>query len=202
MRRCRTSAAIVVALHLAACGGGDGGAPAPVTTSIVRTAGLGGTLSSDGVLRSANLFVGDAAFPPVELGVRGFVSFDLTGIPAGATIQSATLRLTQQFTAVAPYAGLGILVVDQVVYGVILDPGAYARTFPVNQDITISTDPVLGLKTASVTAAVVNALPDTRVQFRIRFQVETDLDGGSEQVVINDLTLTGELPTLVVTYLP
>jgi hypothetical protein len=204
MRFLCASAVVVAALPLTSCGGGDGGGtPAPVTVSIVRTAGLGGSISADGVIRSTSLFVGDFVLTGLpEMGLRAFVSFDLSAIPLSATIQSATLRVTQTSTVVEPYAGLGSLVVDQVVYGAALDGGAYARSFPSSQGIVISADPVLGLKTASVTEAAQNGLSDTRVQFRIRFQTETDLDGGSEQIVLNDILPTGELPTLVVTYLP
>lgn len=191
---------------LTGCGGGGGRvAAAPVTVTLTSTPLLDGTVATGGIIvgLSGDIVVGDYAG-----GLRGFGSFDLAGIPAGATITSATLTLVQHASSGAPYATLGLLLVDQVVYGNVLEGGAYARSFPTNQGFgTLSTDATLGAKSLVVTAQVQadRAALRTQSQFRLRFAVENDFDTTPDVAVFwsaDNAPGPGDCPTLVVAYQP
>lgn len=194
---------------LTACGGG-GGPPGPVTVTLTSTPALDGLVFASGtVTLASNVTTGDYAnaLGPVE-GLRGFVSFDLTGIPSGATVTLATMTLVQRVTNAAPYASLGNVLVDQVVYGSVLEAGAYARSFPTSQGFgTLSSDATLGPKSLVVTAQVQADLDSLRPQsqYRLRFPLEQDGDFDSDQAVFwsaETATVPDERPTLVITYQP
>lgn len=204
------SLALSAALCAGSCGGG-GSPKTPVTVTLVATPQLTGPVDSSGVVQNAvgssDLRVGDSDGASGEPKVRGFVSFDLSGIPLGARILDATLTLTQESTFSMPYPNLGSVVVDQVVYGGTLDAGAYSRSFPVNQAFaTLSTSAALGPRTVSATIPVQGDIDSlrTRAQFRVRFTIETD--GG---LTTDEAVFTGPHvppgandPSLVVTYQP
>ncbi len=208
MRRIATLVFLVAALG--GCGGGDDGPDTPVTLTIPSTPSLDGLVFATGtVTLSSNVTAGDYAdaIGP-QGGLRGFVSFDLAGIPAGATVTEATLTLTQRLVNAAPYTSLGAILVDQVVYGNVLDAGAYSRSFPSSQGFaTLSSDATLGPKTITVTTQVKDDLASARTQsqFRLRFPVEDDLDMDSDQAAFwsaETATTPADRPTLTVTYIP
>jgi hypothetical protein len=202
---------LITCLLLTACGGGDGPeTPAPVTLTITSTPALDGLVFAQGtVTLSSNITAGDYAngLGP-QGGLRGFVSFDLTAIPAGVTVLTATMTLVQRLTNDTPYATLGTILADHVVYGGVLEAGAYARSFPTGQGFgVLSADASLGVKSLVVTALVqddVTALRG-RSQYRLRFEFEEDADMDSDQAAFfspETATVPSELPTLVVTYQP
>jgi hypothetical protein len=203
---------ILTAVVVTGCGGGDGGGtplpPSPVTVTLTATDALTGHVFSGGsVARSDTLRAGDNEGPTRSHGVRGFVSFDVAGIPPGATVLSATLTLFQGEVVQLPYASLGDLLVDHVVYGTVLEAGAYARS-PLAAGIAVlPNDATLGFRMVGVTPQVqtdlVAAHPQS--QYRVRFALEVDGDATSDQAVFSDAGVNSSVarrPTLVVTYLP
>ena len=198
-------AVVAASLPCVSCGGGGGG-KTPVTVTITSTGGLDGFATSNGSVASdsqGGVVVGDAG----AVGFRGFVSFELSGVSAGATIQSATLKVIQNVVAGAPYATLGDVFVDQVVYGTVFEAGAYNRSFPSNQGLgPISVDQLLGQKTLDVRAAVQTSVDrqDAQCQFRLRFSVESNQDGVSDQALFgggSPQALANDQATLTITYL-
>lgn len=105
-------------LGLGGCGGGGGSSA--VTIAILSTPGLDGFVQASGSVDpiSTSLAAGDSTANAVA---RFFVSFPLGGIPAGATILSATLEVRQSAVIGTPYSDLGLLVVDHLDYGGVLD---------------------------------------------------------------------------------
>ncbi len=198
-------------LILSACGGGGGGSTpqGPVTVTLTSTPGLDGIVFAGGaVTYASNIAVGDYAnaLGPAG-GLRGFVSFDLTSIPPGATVLSATMTLVQRLINSDPYTTLGTVLVDPVVYGGVLEAGAYARTFPTEGFGTLSPDAALGPKSLIVTPLVQDDVTALRgqSQYRLRYPIEEDGDGDSDQAVFwsaETATAPSDRPTLVVTYQP
>lgn len=191
-------------------GGGGGGTPTPVTVTLLSTAALDGHVHSTGNAQvGPNYYVayGDYADAqgPVS-GVRGFVSFDLASIPQGATVQEATLTLFQKSTVGSPFTVLGSNVVDHVVYGTVLEAGAYSRSGLGDAIATFPPDLTPGPKTVVVTSAVaidVGARP--QCQFRLRFTIESNNDGASDGIAYyssGQATSEDQRPKLVITYLP
>ncbi len=190
-----------------ACGGdGDSG---PVTVTLLSNAAEDGYVFSGGGY-GTNTFItpGDAFTSGTTYeGVRGFVSYDLTPIPPGATILSATMTLYQEAVFGDPYASLGSQLVDHVIYGAVLEAGAYTRP-PLHTAIGIlSTDATLGPKSLLVTSYVQDDLlsDHPRSQYRVRFAVENDGDMAGDYAVFHGAGTAptpAERPTLVVTYNP
>ena len=197
-------------LGVAGCGGGGGRGPSPVTVTLVATPQLTGPVDSSGIIQnnvgSTNLRAGDSSAPST-IRVRGFVSFDRAAIPAGARVLDATLTLTQEAVGGTPYVNLGSVVVDQVVYGNVLDAGAFDRSFPSNQAFaTLSTSETLGSRSVSAILPVQLAIDSghAQVQFRVRFTIDTDGGPFFDEVEFTgpqSPAVAGE-PRLVVTYQP
>jgi len=190
------------------CGGG-GGNRTPVTVTILSTAALDGRVHSTGLVQAGpaySLAYGDYAdaLGPVS-GVRSFVSFDLAVIPAGATVTEATLTLFEKSHNGAPFS-LGQNVVDHVVYGSVLDAGAYSRSGLGDAIATFAGDLSPGPKTVTVTDAValdVGSRPQS--QYRLRFTLESNNDGESDEIAYyssGTATSEDERPMLTVKYLP
>lgn len=108
-------------LVLAACGGGGGGSttpttpPGPVTVDIppsITLSGWGST-TGGGALQAGGptLYVGDL---PNNDEARAIVTFPITGIPAGATVTAAELRIVQEVVQGTPYASFSWLAVESV----------------------------------------------------------------------------------------
>jgi hypothetical protein len=187
--------------------------PSEVTVERTGEAALDGFRSSDDdgsdslEIRVGNgNFVGD---PPHVLVTRGFMSFDLSGIPAGATVQGVQLRFYQVQVQGNPFDKLGHLLLKHVDYGPSLEAddydgaelGSFSLPYPlVSGEWYIVTSDVLGdWIEQDLTAG------RTRSQFRLQFTTETDVDGVDDMVYIEsgDNALgTGNLPQLTFTYQP
>jgi hypothetical protein len=142
-----------------------------------------------------------------ELVWRGFMSFSLSDIPAGATIDRVELRFFQFKVGGDPYGKLGNLILDHIVYGDRLTDTAYnapalesavlpQQTAP--QTWYVISDPML-------VSWIENDLTAGRTMFqvRLRFMQETDADGFEDYVGIesgNDFFGTGNVAQLIVTY--
>jgi hypothetical protein len=200
----------LLSLPLLVLGCGGSGAPGPITITLFATPNLSGySLAQGDFLADDGLvIVGDVISQHGfgEEGMRGYLSFDLQQIPPGVSVLSATLRVDQEVVANGPYPSLGALVVDQTVYGNVLDVGAYSRSFPSNQGFgTLSSDATLGTKSVNATAAVALDVASARTQsqFRLRFTNETNADGGETYVILSSVgPAFPNQPTLVVTYQP
>ncbi len=190
-------------LHIG-CGGG-GGQDGPQTLTLLVTPSLTGTVANGGFVTPETLGVGDRAPPSSpEITFRGFFTFDLASLPPGATVISATLTLHQIRVAGTPYDTLGAMLLDQVVFGTVLEAGAYGRSFPTSQGNPLSLDETLGPRVVDATVQVQADLAAGRTlsQWRVRFAVESDGNTSSDQA---DLGAPGSSaaatqPTLVVTY--
>lgn len=194
----------VVAFGIPACGGGGGGGAAPVTVTLGSIAGLDGFVLSDGtaVTGSAGPGVGDTA---ADAGARQFWSFDVSGIPSGATVTLATFRARQRSVFGDPYAFLGNVIVERVDIGVALDGTDFAVA-GIGAFVVLSTDTTIEVKTVDITDRVQAALAAaaTRIDLRARGQAAiTDGDGTQEVASFADADgSNGEtvLPELEITY--
>ena len=191
-------------LALAGCGGGGGDDGTDVTLLADPAVhgwvtNLGGSVSFGG-----SVVVGDSSGNPT-LAARGIMRFQLTDIPAGATIESATLRVYQMLVEGTPYADLGDLLVDHVDAGAGLSADDFAGgTLQANMGV-LSTSAALEIKSLDVRAAVQAALDGGtgRVDFRFRFETETDGDAQTDGATLNgrsDEAGNGRVPVLEVTY--
>jgi hypothetical protein len=200
-----------VAAVLGGCGGGGGGGDGgPVTVTIEATESLDGLVQSDGFFAVVGEFiavgdVGDSGEPGV--GVRGFVSFDITGVPSTAIVLSAVLTLDQFAVSGDVYGSLGPVLVDQVAYGNVLEAGAYSRSFPINQGMgPLSSDATPGPKSLDITAAVQfdHSTGSAQTQYRLYCPFETDMDGDNDLALFLSANTADpdKHPRLVVTYVP
>ncbi|MBU0569275.1 DNRLRE domain-containing protein [Patescibacteria group bacterium] len=106
---------------------------------------------------------------------RGFVSFNISELPAGIEIQEAELKLYQTKVVGNPYAVGSVLKVDHLTYGDALDATDYSAPALVGNIATLATtNKTVGWKQAIVTEAVENDVANARSlsQFRIHFTAE------------------------------
>jgi hypothetical protein len=142
----------------------------------------------------------------VNLVTRGFVSFDISGLPAGATIEEATLRLYQGKVIGSPYSAGDSLRVDHLTYGDSLDNADYAAPALSSSFATLTSNNSIEWKDVDVTDAFRNDAANARSQsqFRIHFQVENtggDVQGDFAYFESADNNMgTGNTPQLVVRY--
>lgn len=152
--------------------------PTPTSTPVTQTKTLASTAALDGFQASnggGNTGIEIRAGRNVNLITRGFVSFDLASIPAGAVIEKATLRLYQTSVTGAPYSVGGSLKVDHLDYGSTFENADYAATSISSSFATLTSNAVIEWKDADVTDQVRADLGANRLrsQFRIHFAIET-----------------------------
>ena len=175
-----------------ACGDGTapGGGGGTTFDSLPGIAILSGIVQSDGTVSdSANVFAGDVdnAFPGRN--TRGFLSFDLSAIPAGKTVLTANLKVFQASVSGDPFSSLGSVVVDHLTYGNSLDLADYTGGTLTSGFDTLSIDGVAGSRLISVLQQVKADLAAGRqnTQYRIRFSTQDgDNDGISDAVLFRD----------------
>lgn len=186
--------------------------PTPTPTPTIQTKTINSTASLDG-FRSNNgggnatvdIRAGNAGFvgsPSFELVTRGFVSFDLSSLPSGATIEKVTLRVYQRSVSGTPYAGGNSLIVDSLDYGGDLANDDYARS-PIFANIgTLTSNAAVEYKDTEVTNSVKNDISSgrTRSQFRIRFVNETDGDGSEDFAYFDSGDSGSNPPQIVIKY--
>jgi hypothetical protein len=164
---------------------------------------LGGTAVSS----TNDIAVGDNT---ANEGLRGFVSFDITSIPANAIITSAKLSLYQYSVAGTPYTAFttNAIGVDHVDYGNSLDIGDFIPPPPsLHGDIGVLTPSTVTYewKNLSVTNYVQDDLNNARTHTQYRLHFGSFTDGNND----NDIAFfessenwgtTGNIPMLEVTY--
>jgi pSer/pThr/pTyr-binding forkhead associated (FHA) protein len=173
-------------------------------------AALDGYLLNNGTgSASGEILVGNG--PLVEEGAqlvaRGFLSFDLASIPAGATIESVRLEFYQHQIVGDPYQTLGNLALDHVDYGSSLEASAYDRpalhSAVLAQMVAANSWYVLADPTITLWVEENLTAGRARVQLRLRFAQETDSDQDRDLVVLT----SGEgpadqAPRLTIVYRP
>jgi pSer/pThr/pTyr-binding forkhead associated (FHA) protein len=184
----------------------------PETTVIRSTATLDGFRLNDGRGSTReNILVGNGEItdPGGELIARGFMSFDLSEIPPGATIDVVDLEFYQAEISGDPYGKLGTLVLEHVDYGASLDEGAYdtpamdsatlGAQVEAGQWYTVSSDVVAGWLQDDITSG------SRRFQIRLRFSTETDGDGEEDWISVEpggSILGSSRAPRLTATYVP
>jgi hypothetical protein len=150
---------------------------------------------------------GSIVTPTGELVARGFMSFDLASIPPDATIQGAELRFYQKAVEGAPYAKLGNLQLQHVVYGDSLGADAYNTPALDSAILASQTNPgswyVIADQTISSWLENDLGAGRSRLQLRLQFTAETDGDGEEDWIGVEPGTTfigSSNSPQLIVTY--
>jgi hypothetical protein len=164
-------------------------------TGNFRTDGNYGILGCERV--DTTICVGDSAGAPAESTYRGFLTFDLTGLPATrVSISAATLELTIALVVGTPGQGLGALELQRTDF-LTIDAAAYAR--PSRASVgTLASDGVAGdpLTVDALPSLTESGLdPRNRIQYRLAFAVGSNGNQASDLVVIDWST-----PRMNVTY--
>lgn len=114
---------LALTLSLAACGGGSGGGNEtldnqitlplwlPLSGSMQSTKGERGGTSSGSMVAGDDFVYGD------DYPTRCFLTFDLSPLPAGATISQAVIHVDGRVRCGSPYASYGTLSLDHVSTG-------------------------------------------------------------------------------------
>jgi hypothetical protein len=209
------SAAVLMisALGLTACSSSTSAPTQTDSAAVIDTmtgfAIQGGGMSPSVVIGEPTLGDNDASNPGQS--ARGFVTFDLSGVPANAHVRKATLTMTQCQVAGAPYTSHGNVILDHIVFTSV-DTSIYGVAALATNVATLSSDTTLGPKMATVTTSVANDLGASRTtsQFRVRWSLtDSNNDGVSDVVAFNTDSLTsggcawapGVSPTLTVQFL-
>ena len=194
----------------AGCGGGGSRSTdirAPILLTIESDGARDGFVRSDGFTRTAGNQpgVGDLDAARLGLGLRMFYTFPLHRIPADAVITSVTLRVYQLGTHGLPFVDLGRLVVDHIDPGESLDPADY-HGGTLEDDIgTLSHLFERNYASLAVEDNVKQDLEEGRPRswFRLRFSRDSNLDGETDVLNLNDGENSrglGNLPLLEVVY--
>lgn len=175
--------------------------PASQTMTITSTASLDGwRASNDGGNTTWYIQIGRN----VNLTERGFVSFDISGIPSGKTIDLVTLRLFQEEVVGTPYSSLGSLIIDHVNYGDSLGSEDLDSSAITSNIGTLTSNATVEWKDLVVTNALKADISAgrSRSQYRLRFTTEaTGADAWARfESADNYAPATGNLPQLVVKY--
>lgn len=184
--------------------GGGGGGEDQDTLALAGVAAREGVGNSGGGLTVGSVILGDGGVNQV---LRGFLSFDLSPIPAGATVVSATLQLSQFLVFGEPFAELGSMVADHVDLGAALDIADFSAAPLQSAVATLFTTPALGTILVDVTSSVLDDLGDgrTRTEFRLRFTTDTNMDGGQDSTQVGCTSTDDDTQPplrLIVTFTP
>jgi hypothetical protein len=184
----------------------------PVTVTLTSESAIDGYRLNDGTGSSArDILVGNGELvnPTGELVARGFMSFDLSDIPEGATIESAELRFYQKEIQGSPYQKLGNVVLEHIYYGASLDDSAYNTPALGSAALDMETSPKTWyiLSDPTIVAWVQSSLETglMRQQYRLQFSQETDGDGQEDWIAIQGgggILGSREAPQMIITYIP
>ena len=155
----------------------------PAEDGYVRGLGNGESVNLEGDIK-----VGDGKQNNQQ---QAFLSFDLSAIPQGATIQEATLDLSNNVVDGEPFAALGVLRAYKQLYET-LDTGDFVPGFPAGF-AEWSGSPGAADVTEQVQRSVNNGA--SRFQVRLQFQNKTDNDDTGDR-----LRFPEGGPALTITY--
>jgi hypothetical protein len=201
-------AALLIALSVTRCGSSSSPTAPSQTVTLQSEAAIDGwvTAAGEAVSAGGGPFTGDDDPRNNGLGFRQFYSFDLSAVPAGAHLTSASLQLYQANVNGNPYTALGNVVVDHVNVAGALDPGDYTGGTLGNAG-TLSTSATIEMKTLDVSSSVQDDLSAARghTQFRLRFSArDSNSDGIWDYVQFTDAEdsccRVNRPPQLVVVY--
>lgn len=205
-------ALLALALPFGGCGGGANNDTPPTldkTIALPVSLALTGSMNSIGeygdTSSDGTAVVGDDYRYGDDYEIRCFLTFDLTPLPAGATISRAEIHVAGRVKYGNPFALLGSPLVDHTNMGgtVTINDFADAITgsvaiFPQFTDAP-AYQPATILVTSQVRTDYLNAL--TVTSFKLRFGAAPLHDQLYEQVAIQVSATDSALrPTLVVTY--
>jgi hypothetical protein len=184
----------------------------PETVTLKSEGSLDGYWLNDGSGSSSEDILvgnGDEVDPIGELVARGFMSFDVSGIPAGSTIDSVELRFYQKEIQGDPYDKLGNLVLEQVDYGSSLGDSAYNTPALASALLDMQTDPGTWyiISDPTILSWVQSNLEAgrSRFQLRLQFRQETDGDRLEDWVAIEPgggILGSRNAPQMTITYTP
>jgi hypothetical protein len=184
----------------------------PQTVVLKSESSLDGYRLNDGSgSTTEDILVGNGQMvdPTGELVARGFISFDLSGIPAGAAVENVELRFYQKAIQGDPYGKLGNLVLERVQYGASLDDSAYNTPALDSATLAVQASPGAWyvLSDPEIASWVQSSLQSgrTRLQLRLQFRQETDGDGLEDWVSIEPgggALGSRNSPQLTITYVP
>ena len=137
---------------------------------------------------------------------RGFISFDLSGVPAGANITKATLRVYQVGAAGEPFVGNNLIVLDNLDFGGTLDAQDYQLRAESSGFATLSENADTEWKEVDITDVFMenHQMGLTRSQYRLRSSNETG--GVTDQAELvtfesaNNSSGTGYTPVVIIEY--
>lgn len=192
-----------------------------INVTLLSQAALDGFVRSNWVVdtTSTSFFVGDFYD---NTGIRGFLSFDLSGVPKGVrgeALEQAEVSTRKYFVGGTPYSSLNTcngndpvcaeakIRLDHVNYGASLDGidfGTVSLGDMGSIDSAIPRAPVR--RTANVLSAVRDDLHNReargdRNQYRLAFPKETDSDGDHDLVQFDSGNARANQPQLDLTYL-
>jgi hypothetical protein len=179
------------------------------TTTLYGQAGYDGHVFAPPVM-AVDRVVEDDAWILVTTWARGFLSFDLSGLPENLVeILSADLSVYQLYATAGAYGPqTGNLLIQSVTYGA-LDAGDFSKgkncSWLCLIDPVLSDSAALGWKTAHVVGWVrgdwnLRAERGERSQFRLLFQTENAGAGPAEGVGFYSGDSAVSKPKLVITY--
>lgn len=138
--------------------------------------------------------------------VRGFVSFDMSGVPAGVNITKATLKVYQVNVEGEPFANNNLVVLDNLDFGGTLDAQDYQLRAQNTGFATLSDVIEPGWKEADITEVFMenHQMGLTRSQYRLRFSNESGSAGNLDELVTfesaNNSLGTGYTPVVIIEY--
>jgi len=152
----------------------------------------GGSVRSDGDVRAGLENVGDIH---PDIGSQVFLSFDISGIPANATITEAKMDVSDYDILGDPFGSLGCLRGYPQAYGA-LDSGDYVTSHPLGADLRwCSTSDLNSVQVSDdLKDDVQNNLGASRFQLRLQFN-EHESDGDN----VEDMVRFGS-PQLLISY--
>lgn len=170
--------------------------PSSHTVNLAYLAGESGLVLSDGSVNPLTVAAGDSLG---NLGVEAFLSFDISGVPSGSTIQAASLLLKGGSQVRGdPFATLGCLRAYVQNYGVVdgsdfVPAGALSAITRWCNSAELEAP----YSDAGFISAVQGAVGSSRFQIRLQFKdILTDGDGN-----IDDVLILAPV-TLTITYSP
>jgi Bacterial Ig-like domain len=195
-----------------------------ITATLQSEAVRDGFVQNNGLAKSdgTGIYAGDDA---TKVGIRGFLSFDLSGVPGGLSASSflrATLSLYKYEVTGHPYTALNPCVpskttvcaskyvavnLDHVVYGSSLsatdyDTPALGTLGTIDGiQVTGATHPQADVLTALRDDLANRVIRENRSQYRLGFPLQTNGDGESDYVSYRSGNDANDPPLLVLEYL-